>query len=144
MCILKSVEEIQLLFSCQVVSDSSAIPWTVATLLLCLWYLPGKNTGVGFHFLLQGIFRTQGSNLCLLHLMHCIAGVFFTCWAIWEERRSNNYPFYSGPETRWHICVGPDNRKMASRWQKWNLKDLMTKYMYSWVYKIYMYSLKSN
>ena len=31
---------------------------------------PGKNTGVGCHFLLQGIFPTQESNshlLCLLH-----------------------------------------------------------------------------
>ena len=31
---------------------------------------PGKNTGVGWHALLQGIFPTQGSNshlLCLLH-----------------------------------------------------------------------------
>ena len=28
---------------------------------------PGKNTGVGFHSLLQGIFPTQGSNSCLLH-----------------------------------------------------------------------------
>ena len=27
----------------------------------------GKNTGVGCHFLLQGIFLTQGSNLGLLH-----------------------------------------------------------------------------
>ena len=27
---------------------------------------PGKNTGVGCHFLLQGIFLTQGLNLCLL------------------------------------------------------------------------------
>ena len=31
---------------------------------------PGKNTGVGCHFLLQGIFPTQGSNSCLLHLLH--------------------------------------------------------------------------
>ena len=30
---------------------------------------PGKNTGVGFHFLLQGIFLTQGSNPCLLYLL---------------------------------------------------------------------------
>ena len=30
-------------------------------------YSPGKNTGVGFHFLFQGIFPTQGLNLCLLH-----------------------------------------------------------------------------
>ena len=28
---------------------------------------PGKNTGVGCHFLLQGIFLTQGWNSCLLH-----------------------------------------------------------------------------
>ena len=28
---------------------------------------PGKNTGVGCHALLQGIFQTQGSNLRLLH-----------------------------------------------------------------------------
>ena len=27
----------------------------------------GKNTGMGCHFLLQGIFLTQGLNLCLLH-----------------------------------------------------------------------------
>ena len=35
--------------------------------LLCPWNSPGKNTGVGCHFLLQGIFLTQGSNLSLLH-----------------------------------------------------------------------------
>ena len=29
-----------------------------------------KNTGVGCHFLLQGIFLTQGSNPCLWHLLH--------------------------------------------------------------------------
>ena len=31
---------------------------------------PGKNTGVGCHFLLQGIFLTQGLNLCLLHFLY--------------------------------------------------------------------------
>ena len=35
--------------------------------LLCPWDFPGKNITVGCHFLLQGIFLTQGSNLCLLH-----------------------------------------------------------------------------
>ena len=33
--------------------------------LLCLWNSPGKNTGVGCHFLLQGIFPTQGLNSCV-------------------------------------------------------------------------------
>ena len=32
---------------------------------------PGKSTGVGCHFLLQGIFQTQGSNLSLLCCLHC-------------------------------------------------------------------------
>ena len=35
--------------------------------LLCPWNSPGKNTGVGSHSLLQGIFLTPGSNLGLLH-----------------------------------------------------------------------------
>ena len=38
---------------------------------LCPWDFPGKNIGVGCHFLLQEIFPTQGSNTCLLHLLHC-------------------------------------------------------------------------
>ena len=29
-----------------------------------------ENTGVGFHFLLQGIFPTQGWNHCLLYPLH--------------------------------------------------------------------------
>ena len=37
--------------------------------LLCSWHFSDKNTGVGFHFLLQGIFPTQGSKLCLLSLL---------------------------------------------------------------------------
>ena len=31
------------------------------------WDFPGKSTGVGCHFLLQGIFPTQGSNPVLPH-----------------------------------------------------------------------------
>ena len=45
-------------------------PWTW---LCCPWDFPGKNTGVGCHFLLQGIFWTQGSNSRLLHWQ---AGIF--------------------------------------------------------------------
>ena len=47
-------------------------PWTItyqvtATRLPCSRNSPGKNTGVGCHFLLQGIFPTQGLNPGLLH-----------------------------------------------------------------------------
>ena len=40
------------------------------------WNFPGKNTGAGCHFLLQGIFPTQGSNLGLLHCrqtLYCLS-----------------------------------------------------------------------
>ena len=37
------------------------------TRLLCPWNSPGKNTGVGCYFFLQGLLLTQGSNLCRLH-----------------------------------------------------------------------------
>ena len=45
-----------------------ATPWTVAcTRLLRPWDFLGKSTGVGCHFLLQGIFLTQGLNTGLPH-----------------------------------------------------------------------------
>ena len=40
----------------------------------CLWDFPGRNTGVGYHFLLQGFFPTQRSNLHLWWLLHWQAG----------------------------------------------------------------------
>ena len=44
------------------------IPWTVARPDASVHEdFPGKNTGVSCHFLLQGIFPTQGSNLGLPH-----------------------------------------------------------------------------
>ena len=43
------------------------------TRLLCPFNSPGKNTGVGSHFLLQEIFLTQG-----LDPVSCTAGRFFT------------------------------------------------------------------
>ena len=36
--------------------------------LLCLWNFPGKNAGVGCHFLLQELNLIQGLNP---HLLHC-------------------------------------------------------------------------
>ena len=40
-------------------------------MLLCPWDFTDKNSGVGCHFLLQGIFLTQDSNLHFLCLLHC-------------------------------------------------------------------------
>ena len=54
-------------WSHSVVSDSLWPHGQQPTRLRCPWDFPGKNTGVGWHFLLQGILPTQGSNLSLLH-----------------------------------------------------------------------------
>ena len=50
-----------------VVSDSLQPHGLEPTRLLCPWSFPGKSTGVGCHFLLQGIFPTQGLNPGLPH-----------------------------------------------------------------------------
>ena len=56
-----------LLFSHSVMSDSLRSHELKPTRFLCPWNFPGKSTGAGCHFLLQGIFPTQGSNPGLLH-----------------------------------------------------------------------------
>ena len=74
-----TTQQLHLLISCE--SESVSLSQLCLTLcnlrtvtlcnrLLCPWTSPGKNTGVGCHFLLQGILLTQVSNLhplCLLH-----------------------------------------------------------------------------
>ena len=50
-----------------VVPDSLRPHGLWPTRLLCPWDFPGKNTGLGCHFLLQNIFPTQGLNPGLLH-----------------------------------------------------------------------------
>ena len=50
-----------------VVSDSLWCYGLSPTRLLHPWDFPGKNTGVGCHFLFQEIFPTQGLNLGLPH-----------------------------------------------------------------------------
>ena len=57
-----------------VVSDSVRPHGLQPTRLLCPWDSPSKNTGVGCHALLQGIFLTQGLNLYLLGVSHWEAG----------------------------------------------------------------------
>ena len=52
-----------------VVSDSVQPYRLQPTRLLCHKESPGKNAGVGYHFLLQGIFPTIGRQF-LYHLRH--------------------------------------------------------------------------
>ena len=72
MCVLSWVSRVRLF----------ATPWTVAHQVPLSMGFTGKNTGVGCHVLLQGVFLTQGSNLCLMS--PALAGGFFTTNATWE------------------------------------------------------------
>ena len=59
--------------------------------LFCKWDFPGKNTDMCCHFLLQGIFPTQGSNLNIGVGCHAfLHGIFptqgtlvFPAWQVW-------------------------------------------------------------
>ena len=66
----------------------SVTPWTEVPRLLCPWDSPGKNTGVGCHFLLQGIFPIQGLNpnlLCPLHCRWILCPLRLShCWWEWK------------------------------------------------------------
>ena len=57
-----------------IVSDSLQPYGPKPARFLCPLDSPGRNTGVGCCDLFQGIFPTQGLNLCLLSPMHCQAG----------------------------------------------------------------------
>ena len=72
------------------VSDSQWPHRLWLTRLLCPWKSLGKNTGVGGHFLLQGIFLTQGSNP--YPLVCCIAAAaaaksLQSCPTLWPHIR---------------------------------------------------------
>ena len=68
---------INVYISCSVVPDSLQPHGLQPARFLCSWNSPGKNTGVGGHFLLQRIFWTRDGTQ-----VSCIAGRFFTVWAI--------------------------------------------------------------
>ena len=86
-----------------------AASWTVW--ILCPWNFPGKNTGVGCHFLLQGIFPTQGSNQYLAS--SASAGGFSTTSTNWEALftfKQELFPFQpqQNHEQRFlqSLCIG--------------------------------------
>ena len=71
------------------------------TRLFCPWDSPGRNTGVGCHALLQGIFPTQWSNLHLLSLP--LAPPDFLLFSLHYFQRS----FYSCFYRIFLCCLGP-------------------------------------
>ena len=67
---------VSLLFSCSIMSDSLRPRGLQPARLLCLWDFLGKNTGVGCHFLLQGIFPTPGIEPASLKSPALVGGFF--------------------------------------------------------------------
>ena len=59
---------------CSVASNSLQPYGLQPATLLSSWDSPCKNTGVGRHAFLQGIFVTQGLDVCLLYLLRWQAG----------------------------------------------------------------------
>ena len=82
--------------------------WPVS--LLYPWNSPGKNTGVGHHSLLQGIFPTQGSNLGLLHcrrILYCLSHheLNFILQMKWRPSEISSQPVSIGSRIKLNQCV---------------------------------------
>ena len=79
--ILKNYDECLCVLCTQSLSHVQlfAAPWTAVPRLLCPWGFSSKNTGVGRHFLCQGIFLTHESNLGLLYLLQVGRQILYHC-----------------------------------------------------------------
>ena len=96
--------------------SGSVIMWTVARQatgwLLWPWDSLGKNTGVGCHALLQGIFLTQGLNPGLLH---CRQILYHRRETLETEIGGKITPLSSGlspePQGWWLSCWGCSHLK---------------------------------
>ena len=87
-----------MVLSCSVMSDSLQHHGLQPSRLLCPWDSPDKNTGVGCHALLQGIFPTQESNACLpycrqilYHLSHWGSPRILE-WVVYPFSRGTSWP----------------------------------------------------
>ena len=80
----------KLVCACSVIS-------VVCAKLLCPWDSPGKNSGVGCHFHLQGILLNQESNPCLLGPLHWHTGSLPL--APPEKPKRNSYPLAIPPNS---------------------------------------------
>ena len=87
---------------------------------LCPWDSPGKNTGVGCYFLLQGIFPTQGSNPNLVSQEDSLALSHQGSLDLGFRplRRGSSLPYlFSGPECHFvsgHVPKGFVNMDMLN------------------------------
>ena len=86
------------------------IPWAVAHQAPLSMDSPGKNTAVGCHFLLQGIFPTQGINQGLLHCRQTVYHVSHHPWALFNIK-----------QVRWELL-----HIRAKVYRSYNVSDFLT------------------
>ena len=100
--------------SCFSSAQPLAIPWTAAHQPPLSKGFSRKNSGVGHHALLQGIFLTQGSSPCLLCLLNW--QIFFFFKPLASPKKWTSSPLsrlFSG-----HLSNIPEN---GPKWIKWKL-----------------------
>ena len=107
-CLFNLYTECVLECACSVSSVvfNSLLPYGLQlTRLLCPWDSAGRNTGVGCHAFLQGIFRIPGIKLTFA-CVSFIAGRFFTHWATWEALNKQLLLLLSRFSRVW-LCATP-------------------------------------
>ena len=109
------------IYICAQTCPSLCDPLDLAHQTPCVWDFPGKNSKMGCHFLLQGIFLIQGSNSCLRH---------FQNWQTYSlplsHLESPQYYKYSEIlHIQWNIIKHLKWRKSST--ETWmNLRNIMT------------------
>ena len=113
--------------ACSVASVMSDSLWPYGlqpTRLLCSWDSPGKNTGVGCHFLLQGDLPDPGMEPVSL-TSPALAGWFYGTSGTWEaqhrehsRRKTNRYPRQRILLRKSGLIRFPEGWKKRKMWAK--------------------------
>ena len=81
-----------------------ATPWTITYQAPLSMNFPGRNTGVGCHFLLQRIFPTQGSNPGLPHCRQTLYHLSYRALSPWTLRMFSSVQFNSVTQSSPTLC----------------------------------------
>ena len=76
------------ILTCSAVFNSLRTHGLQLSRLLCPWNFPGKNTGVGCHFLLQGFVPTRPRDWTSVSCFPCIGRQICSHWVTWEAPAS--------------------------------------------------------
>ena len=99
---------------------------------------PGKNTGVGSHAFLQGIFLSQGLNPGLLHcrqILYCLSHLLGTAgsrkktdmvltWGIWSLGSEGDTAFCLNKDSKTGPLLGKTEGDMGAHGTSWAGKKL--------------------